>query len=408
MNAADSLSGVVQADAVGEVGADLLWDRPGAAPEAVVRPSSTSEVAAVLEWASEKGIGVLPICSGTRAPTVPSGRYVALSTERLSGIEIYEPADLTLTAGAGSAVSDIEEALRPNGQWMPFDPPHVVRRSLGGLVALGESGPLWAGYGSLRNHVLGMTIVTGDGRELRLGGRVVKNVAGFDLLKPMVGSRGRLGIVTSVCLRVFPLPEVEGVFVVTGEDLATLAMLALRVGTAPVLPVSCVLVDDIGESRGAGLVIRLHGAAPTVDSDRGTLEKHLERVLEPVSAEGDLVARVRDHGAEAAIWIEATVLPSRLSEALASIHRLGPAATAVDTYAARIRAGVEAVDQEVLSNVRASIERLGGTLRVTKEPDQEVATSAESEPRAETEDLTARIVEAFDPEAVLWPARVGS
>jgi glycolate oxidase FAD binding subunit len=183
-----SLSDVISADTIREVGTDVEWARPGARPETVIRPTSAAEVAAVLRWADSEGVGVLPIGEGDRVAPVASGRFVALSTERLSGIEIYEPADLTFTAGAGTAISTIVEALSPHDQWMPFDPPDVSRRSLGGLVALGESGPLWAGYGALRNHVLGMTIATGDGRVLRLGGRVVKNVAGFDLLKPMVAS----------------------------------------------------------------------------------------------------------------------------------------------------------------------------------------------------------------------------
>src|SRR5680860_1056589 len=104
-----------------------------------------------------------------------------LSTARMSGVEIYEPADLTLTAGAGTPLRELAEALAPHDQWLPFDPPDADGRTLGGLVAAGLSGPLAAGYGPLRNHVLGATVVCGDGRVLRLGGRVVKNVAGFDL-----------------------------------------------------------------------------------------------------------------------------------------------------------------------------------------------------------------------------------
>ena len=180
-------------------------------PEAVLHPTSTSEVVEVMRWATANGVGVLPIASGARLrprrAASDARRWVILRTDRLAGVEIYEAADLTLTAGAGTPMRDLDGALRANGQWAPFDPPHALERSLGGLVADATRGPLWTGYGELRNHVLGMTVVTGDGRLLRLGGRVVKNVAGFDLLKPMTGSRGALAVMTSVTVRAFPRPR---------------------------------------------------------------------------------------------------------------------------------------------------------------------------------------------------------
>ena len=146
-----------------------------------------------------------------------------ISTARLNGIEIYEPADLTLTARSGTSLVDIAAELRSHSQWLPFDPPRLLDRTLGGFVATGQSGPLWMGYGELRNHVLGMTIVSGDGRLLKLGGRVMKNVAGFDLLKPIVGSHGRFGVITSVSIRAFPVPAVERVLVLRADSVSAVS-----------------------------------------------------------------------------------------------------------------------------------------------------------------------------------------
>ena len=200
MTVATALTDVLPSEALADDGAPEPWPQLGSAPEAMVRPESTEEVAAVLAWASEQRVGVVPIGSGSRLEVRRmEGRFVVLSTSRLTGVDIYEPADLTFTAKAGTRLDGLNEELRAHAQWIPFDPPRVLDRTLGGLVAMGESGPLAMGYGELRNHVLGMTVVCGDGRTLRLGGRVVKNVAGFDLLKPMVGSRGRLAVITSVC-----------------------------------------------------------------------------------------------------------------------------------------------------------------------------------------------------------------
>jgi glycolate oxidase FAD binding subunit len=157
--------------------------------------------------------------------------------ERIAGIQHFEPADLTLTAAAGTRVAEIEEALAPHGQWLPFDPPFAPRRSLGGLVASGARGPLSAAYGAPRDHVLGVTVVTGDGRVLELGGRVMKNVAGFDMVKLWVGSRGTLGVVVSATVRVFPTPEVDRALVLADRPVDELVRVGRLVATAPVAPV---------------------------------------------------------------------------------------------------------------------------------------------------------------------------
>ena len=174
-----------------------IW--PGMTPEFVASPSSTEDVSRLLVWAAQEDLGVLAVASGSHADPVSDGRFVALDTSLLSGIEEYEPADLTITAGAGTRFATVDDALRENGQWAPFDPPAARDRSMGGLVSEAAHGSLWAGYGALKNHVLGATVVTGDGRVLRLGGKVVKNVAGYDLLRSVVGGRGRLCVLTSVC-----------------------------------------------------------------------------------------------------------------------------------------------------------------------------------------------------------------
>ncbi|MDE0729622.1 MAG: FAD-binding oxidoreductase, partial [Longimicrobiales bacterium] len=202
----DSLSRLLPGEAFGHSVPSSLWDVLRTGVETVVAPGSTEEVATLLKWASEMGVRVVPIGTGAHmCPRYPRDPFIVLTTSRLKEIQHYEPADLTMTASAGASIRDLSTATAIHGQWLPFDPPDVPNRTLGGLVATGLSGPLWAGYGQLRNHVLGATIVCGDGRALRLGGKVVKNVAGFDILKLMVGSRGELAVITSVTVRLFPL-----------------------------------------------------------------------------------------------------------------------------------------------------------------------------------------------------------
>jgi glycolate dehydrogenase FAD-binding subunit len=404
---AESLGDLLPLEALAPAGDPATPAQPGLRPDFIVRPGSTEEVASVMSWASADGVGVLPVGSGRRAdPVRRSGPYIVLSTERLAGIDVYEPADLTFTARAGTTLATIDDALRAHGQWIPFDPPHVPERSLGGLVAVGESGPLWTGYGELRNHVLGMTVVTGDGRILELGGRVVKNVAGYDLVRPMVGSRGTLAVVTSVCVRAFPEPAVDRVVVLRGESFAKLVAHARAVGTAPVLPASSVIVDRMEALGGAAaLLVRLHGARATVDADQAVLERHMGVELETAPAPGDVVLAARDHGADAPVILVASALPSRLAEVVSALDRLGPSAVAVDAYAARLRVGVAGLDSEAIGDARESIERLGGAMRVTRLPDAAWPEGLDSESSADEADLTARLEKAFDPSGVLWPAR---
>jgi glycolate oxidase FAD binding subunit len=406
VSVSEALSSLVSPEALMPSDDFLAGAELGGDPTAVVQPASTEEVAAIMSWADREGVGVLPICSGERAPRVPPERpYLVLSTKRLDGMEVYEAGDLTLTAKAGTPLTGIDEAVREAGQWAPFNPPHRDRRSLGGLVSSGESGPLWMGYGELRNHVLGATVVTGDGRVLRLGGRVVKNVAGFDLLKPMVGGRGTLAVVTSVCLRVFPKPEVDRVLVVRGDTVGSLVRAAQAVGTAPVLPVSSVLIGRTEVLGDAALIVRLHGAHQTVDADQLILQDHLGVVFETLSDPGAALACVSDHGADAPVVLSASARPSTLPEFVATLEGLGPSALVIDSYAARARVGLDELDLSAIQGARESIERLGGAMSVSRSPADRSVEAPRSKRRTAELELTNRLQKTFDPAGVLWPAR---
>jgi glycolate oxidase FAD binding subunit len=405
MSAGTSLVDVLPGAAV-DGGADR-WPWIAGRPEAVVRPASAEEAAATMRWASENDVGVAVVSSGKRfrGARLTGRPFLILSTERLVGMEAYEPADLTLTAGAGTPVSTVARELGAHRQWLPYDPPQVEERSLGGLVSTGESGPLWMGYGELRNHVLGATVVTGDGRVLRLGGRVVKNVAGFDLLKAVVGSRGRLAVITSICLRAFPVPPTDRLLALRGESVGALLPAARSVGTAPVLPVSSVIVSPAPVlSAGAALLVRLHGAAPTVDADATTLARHCCARFEPVQDAAAVAKLARDHAAGAAL--ELSVLPSRLGEALTALgESVGDAPVAIDTYEGTVRAAAGAIDAAGTAALRARVEALGGSVWVATTGADAAAAAEASRPSGAAAELTARLERVFDPRGALWPCR---
>jgi glycolate oxidase FAD binding subunit len=378
------LSDVLPAEALAEAANAGALARLASGAEAVVRPQSTEEVADTLRWASAEGVGVLPVGSGVRVrPGALEGRFVVLSTERLSGFEIYEPADVTLTAKAGTPLAEVNVSLRAHKQWLPFDPPHVSERTLGGLVASGESGAVATLYGELRNHVLGATLVCGDGRVIRLGGRVV---------------------ITSVCLRAFPVPAVDRVLVHRAPEVAGLAEVARAVRTASILPASS-YVWSPAQGGGAALVVRLHGAKSTVDADQATLERHASVTFERVSDAGPFLEAARDY-ATRGVTVLLSVLPSRLFEAIAAAgRRLGDVSVAGDGYAGWARVSVGAVEPAALTALRDDVEALGGALSVVSAGSSPEVRALGSRSSQEERDLAARLEQLFDPSGALWPCR---
>ena len=123
------------------------------------------------------------------------------------------PADLVATVDAGVAIGTLRRRLADDGMWLAIDPPGRPERSIGSIIAAGTAGPLRQGFGPVRDHVLGLSVVTGDGRVVRAGGRVVKNVAGYDLGKLQIGGFGGFGVITELNLRLRALPRADQTFI---------------------------------------------------------------------------------------------------------------------------------------------------------------------------------------------------
>ena len=375
----------------------------GAEPEVAVSPASTDEVVEIFAWAGRQGLGILPVGRGAHVDPVRDGRFIVVDTSRLTGIEEYQAADMTITARAGTSFGVVDDALAEHGQWAPFDPPSVRTRSIGGFISEAAHGPLWAGYGALKNHVLGATLVTGDGRTLRLGGKVVKNVAGYDLLRPVVGGRGRLGIVTSVCLRAFPKPHHERVLVLSDRSVPELLDAGVALGAAPILPASIVVSGALAELDGrSALVVRLHGAESTVDADQATLESHIRASFDRVGDAAPLLHEIRDRGGAESRRVEVSVLPSRLRDVVSAVEDVGFASSVVDSYAGRIRIGSDSLERAAVEALRIAAEGVGGALRVVRWTGNHRPTGT---PQRDAEvHLSERLESIFDPDGVLWPA----
>ena len=183
----------------------------GRTPDAAVFPGSVDEVRAVVALAADAGLPVSPWGGGTAsAMGVPAARMgLVLGLRRLDRIVEHEPGDLTVTVEAGRTVAALQSALRERGQWLSLDPPDAERATIGGVLAANASGPRRHLYGTARDLLIGVTVVTADGTLVRGGGKVVKNVAGYDLPKLFVGSCGTLGVIVEVTVKLRPVPDTE-------------------------------------------------------------------------------------------------------------------------------------------------------------------------------------------------------
>lgn len=238
--------------------------------QAVVLPASVHEIQEVLNYAADSGLSVIPAGSGTKlgVGNPPDKVDLVLSTSRLDQVLEYEPADLTVTVEAGIRLAALQAKLAEHGQYFPLDPPYADRCTIGGITATNASGPSRLRYGSARDRVLGMRVVQSNGTVVKSGGKVVKNVAGYDLNKLYLGSFGTLGIITEVSLKLQPLPEIERTILLRFTDVGETVNVASEISGSQLLPTSLNLFVNgapLTDSPEPCLLMRVDGPPETVE-----------------------------------------------------------------------------------------------------------------------------------------------
>jgi glycolate dehydrogenase FAD-binding subunit len=226
-------------------------------PSAILQPNSAAEIAEILHFASAEGLAVLPTGGRTHLGIgMPPRHYdLALDLSRMNRILAYEPRDLTLGIEPGVTCADLDRELRQKGQFLPIAPSFGDRATLGGMVAAGVDTPLRYGYGATRDFLLGVEFVTGEGLISKSGGRVVKNVTGYDLHKLFVGSLGTLGIITRLNFRTFPLPPRRQMFVIAFDGPSRAFEFCRALVKSPLDPKVLEVLD-----RGAATLFQARGA----------------------------------------------------------------------------------------------------------------------------------------------------
>jgi glycolate oxidase FAD binding subunit len=381
-------------------------------PLLVVSPASEDEVAAVLSWASRDRLAVVVRGGGTKlawgAP--PQRCDVVLSTSRLSGVVEHEPGDLVCVARAGTTLASLQEALAAHGQRLALDPPHGVAATLGGIVATGAHGPLRTQYGTARDLVLGARFVLADGTVGHSGGKVVKNVAGYDVAKLLIGSLGTLAVVTEVSLRLHPLPQTSQTVAWQNLNVAAADAVRRAVERAPVVPAAAVLLWPSG-----AMLVRIEGTAAGVHAQVDALlhcagdDAPAPRCLDGKEARKawDYTA-MRVWNADPTAAIAGVSVPrvhlSALLDRLSAATEAAVVLPALGVAEARLRAGASGEDVAALRTWAA---QRGGhvTLRRTASADLGALAWPPAAADDAAVDLMRAVKRALDPRATLAPGR---
>ena len=249
---------------------------PGAPPKAIARAGNQEQVCELLRLAHGERLTVAAAGGLTkqRMGGIPRAIDFILSLERMSRITDYQPADLTVTAEAGVRMADLGATLQNEKQMLPLDPPFGAEATVGGVIATNGSGPRRLAYGSARDMVLGIHFVTAEGTAAKSGGKVVKNVAGYDVAKLLIGSLGSLAIVTDVTFKTFPIPPASATLLCGFQSAGQALRAAQHILHSPFAPQALDLLDReawellpmrFGPSSAFALVIGTEGPEPVVE-----------------------------------------------------------------------------------------------------------------------------------------------
>ena len=382
---------------------------PAAVAAAVAVPADLAALAAAIRDAAARRAALAVRGSGSWWTDVPPDVEV-VTTTRLDAVSDFNPADLVVTVGAGTPLDRLAATLSARGAWLPFDPPGPVSRTVGGALASGSGGPLAAHFGPARDHVLGLTMVAGDGTVTRLGGRVVKNVAGFDLAKLVVGGGGAFGVIAQAHLRLRARPRADRSAVWTGTRAwaAEAAASALAAGATPAaLEVAGpALARALGWADGDrwALAARAVGTGAAAIEEIETIARAAGRPA-ALEAEGDApwtpwreaVGRwpaVLRLGASPRDWPAAVALAEDHLERLLGASVTVPRGT--------VRVGADAGSARAIQRLRLEAARRGWPLTVERADAATLAATGVWGALAPTVERLARALHAtFDPAGIL-------
>jgi glycolate oxidase FAD binding subunit len=380
--------------------------------------STDSVVAAIHESLADR----TPLRINGRSNWLTAGRPVraekSLSLRDDSGVVGYVPGDLTLVVRAGTSLAEIETITAEHDQWLPLDPFGTSDGTIGATIATASAGPLATGFGLPRDLLLGLEFVSGRGEVVRGGGKVVKNVAGFDLSRLLTGSWGTLGVITEVSLRLYARPKVDRTFVVTlGREEKANTALIRAIAVSPLAPFSLELVNGTAARQlalgdGPLCIVRFGGNSAVVESQHRALSQ-LARAEE---VDPSIWAKFRELDRDADSVIRISSLPTRFLGTAAGIVADSPDDVVISinprrgvmrlaTLQARKQSSTDSVESGMPIDVPENGKDADTVLVFEKLPDDVWQVAS---PSVVADSLSRGVKSVFDPHNLLNPGILGN
>ncbi|MGK7940765.1 MAG: FAD-binding oxidoreductase, partial [Crocosphaera sp.] len=253
-------------------------------PDYLLTPPDVISLSNIVKIASENKWSMVPCGNGSKLSWggLVSDANLIISTQKLNQVIDHAVSDLTITVEAGIKLRDLQAILQPHHQFLPIDPAYPDHATIGGILATADTGSWRQRYGGIRDLVLGLSFVRWDGEIAKAGGKVVKNVAGYDLMKLFTGSYGTLGIISTVTFRLYPIPEASGTLMMSGEadKISKMAQTLLQSGLQPtaaeILSPSVVKRLELGE--GMGLMVRFQSISESIKEQSQQVQAIAEKL----------------------------------------------------------------------------------------------------------------------------------
>jgi glycolate oxidase FAD binding subunit len=400
-----------------------------------LRPETPEQLRDAVAWAVAEETPLEVVCGGSkRSMGRPGNADRRLDVSALRGITLYEPEELVLTAGPGTPIAEIEQTLAERRQLLAFEPPDLGpllggaagAGTLGGAIACNLSGPRRLKAGAARDHFLGFSAVSGRGEHFKSGGRVVKNVTGYDLCKVMCGSWGTLGVMTSLTVKVLPAAESIRTVLLLGPEPAQAGVAmtdAMKtpydVSGAAWLPAGLAAASGVSYVSGAGLAVaalRVEGPRPSVEYRCAALRRLLAAHGETNELHSRNSARfwqeLRDvapfakAGDARSIW-RISVPPKEGAQIMEGLTRATGGEAFLDWGGGLIWLAVDAPADARHETVRAAIAGPGGHATLIRAPEPvRAAVPVFQPPQPGAARLSRGLKESFDPRGVLNPGRL--
>ena len=424
--------------AIGVANVSELVDRhtvDGLTPHVVVTPNSVDELARVMSSAYEGGLAVAPWGGGTRMDlgNPISGLDIVVDLTRMNKMVQHDAADLTVTVEAGITLSDLQRTLAAQGQFLAVDAAMPDNATIGGILASGTSGPLKWHYGSPRDLVIGMKVVQADGRVVKSGGQVVKNVSGYDMARLHIGSIGTLGIIAEVSFKLTPMPRQESTILAAFDSVSSCYTAAMSIFNSDVMPLSLTAFDAnanqfgkftsaASDSGSAFLAIRLGGRPRTL----ARFEKETLKLCDqssPLSVEQidsasmrDLWRKLTDFGwsenVAPELMARVSVLPSTAVDVASELGEAQGFEVAIVSQPGYGNSqvwwfgdGDPAAISTALSNAREAVGKLGGQMIVERCPTEAKANIDVWGDAGDPVKIMRSLKEQYDPKGIINPGR---